>query len=377
MSADRSRELRRRLDELRGLEEGTELLDVLEDLFALEFREDPAAAADVAREALEVAMRLGLDERRAVAHRMIGVSRWGSGDYAGAVESYGRAMRLFTRAGDRLGVASVSNNMGAVFQEQGMLDLALEHYLTALRIKESRGDLLGTANPYLNIGNIYRRLERYREALYCYSRAMEIWDGAGDERRKASSLCNIGLVHNAMGEHAEAMEQHERALRIRERSGDRRGIAICLGNIGRTLEDMGDLEGALERFRACLALQEELEESPGMVTTMSNMGDVLLGLGRLDEAEEVLEGALKEARRLGMAPAEATCHRLLSELSEERGDLAEALAHYKSYSRVREGYMTERSRERLAKMQVLFETSRDMDHPDVDSSGPGREPETP
>ncbi len=367
MPVDDIRAIEAEVQLLREGSSSTELLKALEKLFRLEYRSDPILAETHAREIINTASDSDLKADEALGYRLLGVSFWARGEYVEALSAYTESTRIYISIGDELGVASVANNTGGIYLEQGLLDMALERILYALRLKEKHGDISSTACPYLNIGNIYRRLANYRQALVCYRQALSVWQKAEDEANIAGCYTNMGLVHAKVNALGRAMKYHQKALSIREEMGDLRGQAIALGNIAGVQQMQGESKKALTSYRRSLEIQQRIGDSVDTARSMAYTGQLLTEMGRLEEAEQELTAALELSRELGTKDLEANCHDSLSSLYEIKGDLRSALNSSRERYRLIEEYMGERSRDRLSRLQALFQISHreDSDNPSI------------
>ena len=359
---------------LRKESPGRELLEALEKLFRLEYRSDPVFGEKLALEIITIATGLEKTKEIALGYRLLGVSKWARGEYSSALLAYSDSTRIYTSLGDELGAASVANNIGGIYLEQGLLDMAMERFLYALRLKERHHDYASTAYPYLNIGNIYRRLGNYAQARVCYRQALAVWQEAGDRGNMAGCYTNIGLVHSHTGELDNAMEHHRKALDIRVEMGDKRGQAISLGNIAGVLQMMGNAEEALDTYRRSLDIQEQIGDSIDTTRSRAYIGQLLTEMGRTREAESVLTEALGAAKSLGARSLEVTCLGYLSNLYENIDDLRKALDCAREEARLKSELRSERHTERLARLQAIFQTSHGgtvIDEP-PDITSPGR-----
>ncbi|MDQ1292321.1 MAG: hypothetical protein QG608_199, partial [Actinomycetota bacterium] len=86
----------------------------------------------------------------------LGRALYATGDRAGALESYGQALRLYRQVGDRAGEATTLNNIGSVHQARGDLDQALDLFGQALPLHRQVGDRAGEATTLTDIGRVHR-----------------------------------------------------------------------------------------------------------------------------------------------------------------------------------------------------------------------------
>ena len=134
--------------------------------------------------------------------------------------------------------AAAYNMIGMVYDSQGDYATALEYYGKALDIRER---VLGPFHPntvasYGNIGNVYLEQGDYAKALEYYNKAMEMDERVlgHDHPDTATSYNNIGVVYDDQGDYAKALEYYRKAFDIRERvlGPDHPNTAMSYNNIG-------------------------------------------------------------------------------------------------------------------------------------------------
>jgi len=356
-SSDAS-ELLSRLEKLRTESPCQELITTLNDLASLEFRKDPLKTEKYASEALELALKLGLERERGISLRMLGVSHWARSNYIEAITFYNKSLEIFDEVDDRLGAAAVYNNIGVVYLEQGAMDQALEHFLLSLRIKEECNATSVLAHSYINVANIYNRLERCDEALAYYNMALELHKESGNKVKIADCYNNMGLVYKTMNDLDKALDFINKSLELRKDTDDPKGVASNLNNIGDLYLELGDHDKALEHFEKSLVIREKKTDMWGIANSCTNAGRACIILGKLDRAEKYLSRAMEVTRDIGARFLESDCNRWLSELYEKKGDLKRAISCAREYNRIAEEYTGEDNRNRMTRMQVLFETER-------------------
>lgn len=163
--------------------------------------------------------------------------------------------------------------------------------------------------------------------------AIEVARRHGDRPGEAAALTMLGLVEWRTGRSDVARDCLQRALELRRDLGDREAEGMALHNLGWLSTRSGDLDDALGHIIAGLRLLEAHGSSRvGMVR--HNLGEVLLRLGRFTEAADCLQRCLALRRSSGdpfgegitlAALGRAYC--LLDRRDEALATLGEALRH--------------------------------------------------
>ena len=134
-------------------------------------------------------------ERDAIEAYNRGVRLHQSGDTAGAIEAYTRALELDARLADAL-------------SNRGSAHLSRNDYLAAVTDLTRAIELKPTEVAYNNRGNAFRLLKKPQEAVSDYTRAVEI------APRSAMTYFNRAVVHNEQGDTASALADYTRAIEL-------------------------------------------------------------------------------------------------------------------------------------------------------------------
>jgi tetratricopeptide (TPR) repeat protein len=351
--------LEKKLEEFRSKPPGSELVSVLNSLAYASFHSDPHTAEAHALEAQDLAEKQGLLPDLAKSCSTLGSINHQAGNFAEAMSYSRKSIGIYEELGDINGMASVLSVMARVYWSQGMSDKALEHYLESLRRKQECGaDKDEIALCHLNIGACYSGLLRLDLALSSYEYALEILEESGDQKKLAYIYNNIGSVYGKKEELDIAREYFMKALGIRENLGDKNEIASTLANLGSLQEDLGNNRSALDFFIRSLELFEEIGNRRLFAYTCGKIGGIYIKLERLDEAEEVICKGLELTRNLKLKDWEILCLEKITDLYKAKGDFQKALMFSRELKTCLEEHLNEKSMEKIAGLQVQFETEK-------------------
>jgi tetratricopeptide (TPR) repeat protein/CHAT domain-containing protein len=174
------------------------------------------------------------------AHELL--DRWGLGRY---VESqYTRVLDKLERAD----YAQLIHNFGVLQQARGDYEGALDYYGRSLKIKEELGNKAGVASSLHQLGNLQYLRGDYEGALDYYGRSLKIKEELGDKAGVARSLHQLGMVQQDRGDYEGALDYYGRSLKLLEELGNKAGVASSQGQIGKLLmdtENFGEAFGLL------------------------------------------------------------------------------------------------------------------------------------
>ncbi|MCP2164727.1 tetratricopeptide repeat protein [Goodfellowiella coeruleoviolacea] len=182
----------------------------------------------------------------------LGVAHRESGQLEAAVDLLVEAERAWWAAADPVGRAEALNHLAYAHVDQGgrrNASTALHCGQKALELFERAENWLGVGKALNNLGVIQRRLGNLTEALDCGQHAMAVFDRIGHPRGYHWALANVGNVHRDAGRHRDAIDCYQRALAWRVRTGDEYGTAITRADLAAALRASGDHVGAAQQWQ--------------------------------------------------------------------------------------------------------------------------------
>jgi len=247
---------------------------------------DLHAQQAAAREAIEWALRVGDDELRLDAQRLLAIAL----AYLGEDE----AAKALAQSG--LSDARASGSRRA----EG-------RFLNALSVIASRQDDLFAR---VDLGQQYLQIQRE----------------LGDRRTEAVALGNLGHAWLDLGETTRGQREVEEALKLHRAVGDRSSEAHVLTNLSELALWQGQDALALAHARAALDIAESVQAQLWQVLALRSLGNAELALGRFAAADAAFERGHALATALDNAGwLDAAAGR--AQVALARGDVAAALSH--------------------------------------------------
>lgn len=267
---------------------------------AVERREQARAAAERALE---------LNPNLAEGHLSQGLYRAGGfRDYAGALESYQKALALQPSSSE------IHQRIGSAYRRQGRWDEALASYARAIELDPANATLLE------DVAGLYRGLRRYKEAAPLYERVVELapdeirpritqamllfeWKGDLAPLRNVLGSAPVGTDHSALSwtRYLLAMWEERYADAIGLLAGyPLEWLPVSGGSripkesaLGMAHELAGETETAQNYYRrARVLLEAEIRSRPTSPDEQLALAMVLAGLGEHDLAMRAAQRSL-------------------------------------------------------------------------------------
>ena len=297
-------------------------------------RMEGRTAVDLYERALALAGpedRWGVREARALAG--IGEARYWLGEYPAATQALNAAIELGRRLDDPFALALALRFLGDIaINVEADVDRAEELLDGSLAAAERLDEPWAIARTLLFAGWVPWTRRRYEEADAIWRRALQVADPE-DGWARARALNSLSINRTGGPERegpardaalAEALALSDEAMSIAEAIGDQFSIAVTTVQRGRVLEDQGRSDEAIPCFDKAIAVFEELGARWELGDALAERGIVKRELGRLDEADEDLRSAVRISEELGERQLASWTWRALAEVSERRGDHAQA-----------------------------------------------------
>ncbi|AIG79096.1 SARP family transcriptional regulator [Amycolatopsis japonica] len=147
---------------------------------------------------------------------------------------------------------------------------------------------------------------------------------SGEVRGEAIIQRNLGQIQLYQDSYAEALVAFEQSQLLFDKVGDAQGAAIALAGLGTVLRIKGEDTVALEHCHAALDQFSAAGDPHGEALARIAIGAVWLARRRFAEAERWFTEALEQSARIGDRHREAHALKRLAMLRQHQGDLAGA-----------------------------------------------------
>jgi CHAT domain-containing protein/Tfp pilus assembly protein PilF len=258
-----------------------------------------------------------------------GRDQYERGDWPAAEESFQKARDQYQQAGNLVGVAQVTLDLGNVYAVQGNFPQAEELYEQALPMFIAQADQYNEAATYHNLANLAVLTGRYDEAVEGYHSAIHFWQALGKPIEEVVSASGLGLALRAQGHYTEALTTLQGAMALQQHlSPDPETEGDLLNNIGMVYYGRGHYQQALDCFQQALDLRRELPHRQKEAESLSNIASVQASLGRFDEALSGYQQVLELATQSGLTTLAAAVRVNIAGVHAQQGDYQAAIATY-------------------------------------------------
>ena len=202
-------------------------------------------------------------------------------------------------------VAVVYNNMGTLYEKQGMYQASIENSLLALKLLENIDDIddMVIISCYNNLGFAYLSLSQFQDSIGCFTKALKKIEESrvSDNPIVATVFHNFGYCHHLLGDYPKTLEYYLKALRIRrELLGEtNQYTASSYQIIGGCYHYLDNFSLALEYYKKGLSIYYKVlgNDHPNTAQCLLCIGGLYSDLGNYELALDNLFRALEKKKK--------------------------------------------------------------------------------
>ncbi len=226
----------------------------------------------------------------------------------------------------KIGLATVKNELGLFYEENGNFYTALNYFDESIEILESLSDSARTTRVLTNIGNIYLKLNKFDSALRKYQEAYE-----------KSSLADKVLIFNNIADVYLKLQNYARAYAILMKNAEffqeqenYYGLAIVFSKFGILYYAQGSAYNHLAKKYTNLALsiKKRNEYFRECIEDYQLLSAIYIDEGAFRVAEDNLIQGLNLVRTLGLDRKEAFFYENLGKLYSIEGKKTECIEYF-------------------------------------------------
>jgi class 3 adenylate cyclase/Tfp pilus assembly protein PilF len=224
-----------------------------------------------ASKARDLAITLNYQPGRAKALKYIGLGYYYQAEFVQTIDYWEQSLAVYEDIGDKLGIANILSNLGAVNTAEGDETRGIEYLLRSRTIAEEVQDTFRLSTVLLNIGFVYsKKEETYDKALEYYNQALPLFEYQNYADGIGTVTLNIGVIFLDKGEYDSAEVYVERSLKAVK------GTEIepsSLYYLGRVYAGRGEYERALLVQQQAMALAKSYGSKLDEAKAIMGMGE--------------------------------------------------------------------------------------------------------
>jgi len=313
------------------------------------------AAEAYARQALTLSKKHEnkFEETRAI--YLIALSYFSSGDYAKALGLFMEATVNFKDLNNPLYLAKANYYVGNTNYYLSNYDVAMEYDLLALAIFNQINDIDGQGETNNTLGNVNLGLNDLSKAEYFYHRALKFFEKTQNQNGISKIYNNLAIIYQGQGKLNLAYEYLGKSLDSELKNGNLSGVATAYNNYAEFLMSEKKYSKALDYYEKSIKANTDNPDKSNLANVWANMGRILIRLKKFDEALPKIDKSLKLAKEIGAKDLIQQSYVVFSEFYTAKVDYKRALEYYKESVGWADSIFSEKTRKRVAEMQVTWQ----------------------
>jgi class 3 adenylate cyclase len=280
------------------------------------------------------------------------------GNYIETLMYWQQSLAIFRTLKDKLGIANMLNNLGAVNFNEGDDEKAIEYYLGSLKVSEEIGDKLRVVTALVNIGAVYFNKEgTHDRALQYYLKALPLSEEIGNLDAIGTSAVNTGEIYLSRGDDQSALIYFEKALNAYKKS-ENGNVPYALYNIGRVYTKRKEYSRAVNYQLQAYDLAVELKRKKEMAQALQGLADAYRQMGDVNAAISAFQRSEKIAREIRANYELKYAFQGLAELYNKNSDYRNAFKYQSLYTEIKDTLYNAEMDKRIQAVTLNFDLEK-------------------
>ena len=333
-------------------------ISILNEISQLYSQTSPELAYDYAEQAMKLAQKNKLQKEIAIAYRNLGSALEGMNQYKKAMETLQNGV-TFAIENKFLEIQSeILIQQGIVSIHLAKYDNSLRYLQQALTIAEKNEFKELQATSINFIGNIHYYLGNFDKALDYYLTAEKMFRNQKDDMHVARAMNSIGSIYSIKKDYNMALKYALESLELIEGHEQGELYVSFLNNIGIIYKQLEDYEKAFEFYFRALEIKKEIGDKKSIATSYLNIANLYFHLEQSDEAKKILDTGFEYVKDIDTKRLYANYLKLYAYVYSSLKNYDYAFDYYQQYDVIRDSLYTEESSNRIAEMEVMYETAQ-------------------
>jgi class 3 adenylate cyclase len=235
---------------------------------------------------------------------------------------------------------------------------ALKSYFKSLEYANRSNNEIGIGSLMISIADTYSTIGNSINAQDYYNKGIQILRKLGDSIKIATALLNAGDDYFNAGKLDSALIYTKESETIFNKIKYPLGQAYGLGNIGMIYAEQENDNSAEININEAIGILEKQEDFYPITVYLTYMSDIYLRKKDFLKALSYLNRSLELASHYGLKDQISEANLKLSELYEEKGELATSYKYYKDHIIYRDSVKNIAGVEQMADLRTNYEVSQ-------------------
>lgn len=319
---------------------------------------NPQLGIEYALKGLTIAEARNDDTIKASLLSALGQNYCTLGKYSEAMQSFGLALQIAEKEGNKKAISYTVNNLANIYTEIDAWDKALELYLRALKIAEEIKDSNAIAGLYSNIGGIYGNVDNSAKEIEFYRKALVLNYKRNNKPANGIIYANMASAFLIAGDTVASRKAVDSAIILYKLAEDSVGLAEAYGNLGELLTLQKKYSDALKNLNVSIQIVKSTGDAKTASESYLRLGKVLTLTGSVLAAKEAVLSSYRASVAIEYLPLQKETIRLLVDLYEQTGKKDSAFLLSKQLITISDSLNTVNNNKHLNNLLTKYEVQQ-------------------
>ncbi len=295
-------------------------------------------------------------------------------DYARALSTYSKNLRIAESVKDTGQILAAINNVSLVYRAISNYPEALTYDLKAIYLAEKSSNKMNLTNVYGEAGLTYRALKQTDKAEAYYQKALNNCIQTGNKRDEATLLSALGQISADKEDYQQALYYYQQAISVGNVAGNVQTVEETLGNAGDVYKNTSDYPNAIAFYKKALATAQKIGDKNNTAYLLAELGDVFAKTSQhlssqssitlkeqQQQALSYLNQSLTLAKEMGALDRQAIALDYLSNFYEKQKDYQKALDLSKQARVIEDSMFNDKTKDNITRLEMQYQFSKTQD----------------
>ena len=180
---------------------------------------------------------------------------------------------------------------GRTFYDRGDVQQAIQSWGRAAKLFSVIGDFRQQVEALANVSSAHLAIGQYDQAIAKLNNALSLAEKLKDSTITAQLLGNLGNAYHRSGQYVEAHKYASRGLKLAEELQNFSVMAGILNTLGNVYVDRKEYQKAIDTYRDCVQLANQNKDVLLEAKALTNSSMILIKMGHYQEAHSSLDKA--------------------------------------------------------------------------------------
>lgn len=252
-------------------------------------------------------------------------------------------------------LADANNNMGNLFKDRGMFNIAIGFYFESLRLSEVTQNKNGLGIAYGSIGNLYYFQKDYNDALKYQKMKIPISMASKSYWELSKTYNSIATTYTDMGQADSAIHYLNKSMDLDKQMNYASGLAGTYEKISRAYLLYQNSDSALFYIQQAIELGGKSDTDGNLAGYYSLLGEIYFTQGKLEQALKEAKNSHALAQSLSIPIVTRNASFLLSKVYSSMGNYKKSFEHLSEYIMLKDSLANADHLQNITRLEMEYE----------------------